>query len=356
MSGRDGGTRPLAARNAGPSTSADVARLAGVSIGTVSHVVSGAKYVRPETRRRVERAINELQFEPNRVAQSLISRRTKTVGMVVPDIANPYFAELMRGAEDCLAEQDYAVLLGSSDHDPSKEHRYYTNLAGRRVDGLITAPSAAVTGADLSALRQFGPVVLVVETVAGWDGDAILGDDASAITQVVRHLAELGHRRIGMIGGNASLSSARRRESFFRASMADAGLTPVQITSGAYTVESGRAQAAVLLSRPDRPTAICAGNDLLALGALAEADRRGLRVPSELSVVGCDDIPYAELSRPPLTTVALLASEIGRRAARLVLDRLSGNDDGPSIELVDAELIVRGSTALALSTEVSKGR
>jgi LacI family transcriptional regulator len=346
----DGDSRDVG-RTAGASgslsTSADVARLAGVSLGTVSHVFSGARYVRPETRRRVEHAVAALQFQPNRVAQSLSNRRTNTVGMVVPDIANPYFSELMRGAEDVLGEKDYAVLLGSSDHDRRKERRYFNYLLGRQVDGMIMALSGAVHGDELNGLRQVGPVVLVVETVAGWEGDAIRGDDESGIEQAVRYLVELGHRRIAMIGGNSTLSSGQRRAAAFREAASRLGVRPVAVTDGAYTVESGEAQTTALLRREDRPTAICSGNDLLALGALSAARRLGLRIPSDLSVIGYDDISYAELANPRLTTVAQPAYEIGQRAAAVLLERLFGDKSEPRTVLVDAKLVVRESTSTA---------
>lgn len=330
-------------------TISDVARTAGVSLGTASNVISGTRFVRPETRARVEVAIAALGYRPNVVARSMMTRRTNTIGMLVPDVANPFFAEVMRGAEDAFGERGFVVTLGSSDHDPEKERRYLANFADRRVDATIIAPGGQTSIDVLAALRAHGPVVLVAETVPGWTGDSIVSDEQAGYRAIVDHLVGLGHRRIAFINGNPDLSSSGRRLAAFEAALASQGLAAFSVTQSPYTVEGGRRQALQVLSGDELPTAICAANDLLAFGVLSASRQLAIRVPYELSVVGYDDIAYAQLANPSLTTAAQGAYETGRRCAELILARLDdGQATGRTI-LMPAELIVRESTAAANS-------
>ena len=323
----------------------DVARLARVSVGTVSHVLTGSRYVRPETVRRVEQAIERLGFRPNRVAQALIRQRTNTIGMIIPDVANPFFAELLRGAEEVLGTADYAVVFGNSDNDPRKQQRYVDAFRDHRVDAVIMAVASESDADEIKALASEVPMVIVDRLVPTWDGDSVVGDNHAGMELMVGHLVELGHRRIALVNGNPWLSTARHRREGFEAALRLRGLAAVSVTSGAFTLESGQQQVAGLLRSADRPTAICAGNDLLALGALAAAKEAGLRVPRDLSVAGYDDIAYASLASPSLTTVWQPARSMGAEAARLVLDRLAGGS-GPGRQVVmKPRLVVRESTA-----------
>jgi LacI family transcriptional regulator len=326
-------------------TMRDVARTAGVSLGTVSHVLSGAHYVRPETHARVESAIEQLGFRPNRVARSLVRRRTNTVGFVLPDIANPFFAELARGAEDILSEADYAAVLGNSDNDRVKEGRYLSSFGERGVDGLIVALSAASHAEDVRGLAERIPTVIVDRIVTGWKGDSVVGDNRTGMGLAVQHLAGLGHKQLALINGDARLSTATERRLGFARAVAAEGIVDVSYSDGAFTFESGYEQAVALLDRADRPTAACAANDLLALAVLSAASDRGCHVPDEMSVVGYDDITYARLASPSLTTVRQPAYEMGAAAARLLLERLRDERTVPRRLVVKPQLMVRGSTA-----------
>ena len=327
-------------------TMRDVAKVAGVSLGTVSHVLSRAHYVRPETQARVESAIEELGFRPNRVARALVRRRTNAIGVVLPDIANPFFAELARGAEDVLSEADYAAMLGNSDNDAVKERRYLASLGERGVDGLIVALAAASHADDLRGLAARIPTVSVDRVVSGWLGDSVVGDNRAGMGLAVRHLTGLGHRRLALINGDTRLSTASERRLGFRKAIIAEAITDVSYSDGVFTFESGYEQALVFLNRADRPTAICAANDLLALAVLAAAGDRGCRVPDELSVVGYDDIAYAKLASPSLTTVRQPAYDMGAAAARMLLERLRDEQLAARRLVMKPQLVVRGSTAL----------
>jgi len=337
--------------SAGPRspTLTDVAREAGVSVGTVSHVVSGARHVRPETRIRVERAIALLRFRPNRVARSLISDRTNTVAVVIPDVANPFFADLIRGAEDVFDAAEIVIAFRSSDNSSATQRRHLQSFLERRVDGVILAVAADADPNELHDLAERGPVVLVDRVPRGWEGDTVRGDDLLAMELVVNHLFSLGHRKIALVNGDIGLSTALGRENGFRTSMATLGLSPHCISSGSFTLQSGLDQALNHLASSDPPTAICAANDLLALGTLAAARRLGLSVPGDLSVTGLDDITYADLASPPLTTVAQPAYTMGATAARLVLQRLedrsrAGRLDPRQEVILKPTLVPRQST------------
>jgi len=326
-------------------TAQDVANAAGVSLGTVSHVLTGNRYVRPETRERTERAIKELGFRPNRVAQSLVSRQTNTIGMVIPDIVNPFFAELARGAEDVLGLEGFATVFGNSDNDLGKEVRYLADFEDRRVDGLIVGTAAAARSDHLRRVAGHIPTVIVDRTLARWQGDVVLGDNLAGMALAVQHLAELGHKRIAMISGDRSLSTAREREQGFISAAAGAGLTVTAISRGTFAIDSGLEQAVALLSGENRPTAICAANDLLALGAIAGATQAGYRVPEDLSIVGYDDIAYARMVSPSLTTVYQSALDMGATAARLLLERIRQSSLTFRSTVLQPKLMVRASTA-----------
>src|SRR5262245_2275380 len=257
-----GGKRP---------TIADVARLAGVSTGTVSNVMANHRSVRSDTRRRVEAAMAQLRYRPNRVAQSLTRQRTHVVGMVVPDIANPFFSELLHGTEGELEAAGYAVVFGNSHDGGARQLRYLGSFRERQVDGLVVAMAPDTEIADLEDVAAGLPFILVDRTLPGWTGDQVLGDDERGIEMAVDHLVRLGHRRLALVNGERRLSTAQLRRRGFEAALAARGLRPTCLSEGSFTMESGFAQAARLFELPEPPTAICAGNDLLALAAAAAA-------------------------------------------------------------------------------------
>lgn len=333
----------------------DVARLAQVSVGTVSHVISKSRYVRPETQERVEKAIARLGFRPNRVARALISQRTSTIGMILPDISNPYFSELLRGAEDVLYEADYAAFFGNSDNDPDKEQLYIRAFRDRMVDGVIAVIATDADAAEIRALGEEIPMVIMDRLIPEWAGDSVSGDDHVGMEMAVNHLVQLGHTRIALINGTLSISSTSRRRQGFEDSLRAHGVAPVAVSEGRFTIESGYAQASAILEGDERPTAIVAGNDLLAIGALSAARDAGLHVPGDLSLTGYDDISYAQISSPGLTTIRQPAREMGAVAARLILERLTSKGSGGQQLLLQPELIVRRSTAPPRPSDAGSG-
>ena len=331
------------------TTIADVARLAGVSTGTVSNVLGNGAMVRPETRNRVLAAIAQLNYSPNRIAQSLTRQRTDVIGMLVPDVTNPFFSELLLGAEVQLEAAGYAVVFGNSRDSDGTQVRYLNSFRERRVDGLIVVLSPDPDGAALEDVASDIPVVLADRSLPGWAGDQVIGDDDKGMEMAITHLVALGHRDVALINGDPRLSTAQRRLRGFEASLRAHGLAPMAITSGSFTLDSGLAQAKLLFEGSRRPTAVCAGNDLLALAACTAFAEMGIRVPADVSIVGYDDISYARLVAPRLTTVRQPAQEMGAMAARLLIERLNqGSREGRTV-VVQPELVVRGSTAPANS-------
>jgi len=313
-------------------------------VGTVSNVLSSAPRVRESTRSRVQAVIEELGFRPNRVARSLIHARTMSVGIIVPDIANPFFAELVRGAEGPLDEAGFVAFVGSSDNEVERELRYLESFSDRQIDGLIVAVTAGA-GSPVSRLASQLAAVAVDRVTADWLGDAVVGDGMAGMRLAVDHLLGLGHVSIGFINGDAALSTGRERSEGFTSALERRGLKPSPMLDGTFTFASGIEQGRHLLERDDRPTAICAANDLVALGAIAAANELGIDVPRDLSVVGFDDIILARVTSPGLTTVHQPALEMGRAAAGLLIGRMSGDEIAPRHLVLPPSLVIRGSTA-----------
>lgn len=330
-----------------PPTITDVAKRAGVSVGTVSHVLSGARSVAPATRRRVDRAVKELGYRPSFTARSLTRGRTMTIGMVVPDIVNPIFAQLLEGAEDALADRGYAVLFGSSENDLEKERRYLGSFRERQVDGMIVDVATGSDPAALAALREEVPVVLVDRLTSGWAGDAVLSADEFGMGLAVDHLVRLGHTRVALINGQPDVSGAARRRQGFTQRLAHHGLESPWVSEGTFTMDSGRQQARAILSSSAMFTAICCGNDVLAMGVLSVLNEQGIDVPGRISVTGYDDIEFAGVVTPSLTTVTQPMRAMGAAAARLLMQRIDEPDEPAHSVTLKGELIVRGSTAVA---------
>jgi LacI family transcriptional regulator len=329
----------------GAPTVVDVARVAGVSVGTVSNVLSGIKYVRPETKANVEQAVKDLGFRPNRIAGWLRGRRTRSIGVVVPDVSNPFFAELLRGAEDVFAKAGFVTAIGNSDNDPIKEERYLRDCHERQLEGLLLVVASGDHGHHISNLASEVATVLVDRTIEAWPGDSVCGDNVGGMRLAVDHLTSLGHRKIAFIGGDAAISTGWERRQAFVDGIGAHRLDPAALSEGAFTIESGRHQALTLLRDGVRFTAICAANDQLALGALLAAKEVGISVPDQLSIIGYDDITYAQLSSPALTTVRQSGHDMGQEAARLLMGRITGARKRSVHKLLDPTLVVRSTTA-----------
>jgi LacI family transcriptional regulator len=325
----------------------DVARAAGVSASTVSRVLNGTAPVHAAKRRRVLQAVRRLGYEPNGLARSLKQRKSLTLGLVVPDITNPFFAEIAKGVETASHRLGYSLILCNSGNAVERERRYLEVLRERRVDGLVFVP-AGRRGDALRAWTARGlPVVLMDRVVDGVTGDVVVTDNAFGMKLLVRHLVRLGHRTIGLIGGPRGVSSADERWAGFLEGLRDAGLTPDPrlMMRGDFTFETGL-RAAPLLSAAARGrlTAIVASSDVMALGAMRAVHQRGGRVPETVSIAGFDDIAAASLAQPPLTTVAQPVREIGERAVELLVGRVVGERTRPSVVRLKPRLVVRQST------------
>jgi len=329
----------------------EVAREAGVSIATVSHALSGKRPVSERTRSKIARAADRLGYRPNAIAAAMTTGRTQTLGIVVPDIANPFFGELLGAVERAAAARGYSVIASSSELDPELEARSVRTLVDRRVDALIHLAGSDVPNAALGEVDA-GEVALVCldEELPNLPaGSSLLTvDNAAGGALAARHLCELGHLELGVIGGPAGLPTARARlTGFCRAAVERAVGPPASCIrhAPAYTVEAGRVAALDLLQAAPELTALFCANDLIALGVCAAARELGRRVPEDLSVVGFDDSFVAALVAPPLTTIRQPVARLGKEAAEVAIDLVEGRRTGPVRLTLPVELVVRGSTA-----------
>jgi LacI family transcriptional regulator len=266
--------------------------------------------------------------------------------VVVGDIENPFFAGAARGIADVLEREGYTLLLANSDEDLARERRAVEALHARQVDGLAVVPSSGDDGAHLAAiLREGRPVVLLDRPIAGLAADAVLVDNRAGAVLAVRHLTDLGHRRIGLVGDSPGISSTAERIDGYRAALAAAGIPAddALVSLGGSTIEQGRRSALQLLERPDRPTALFTVNNFMTAGAMMAVRELALRMPDELALVGFDDLDWTTLVEPPITVVAQPVAELGRAVGARLLERLRG-DDGPPREMrLATSLVVRGS-------------
>jgi LacI family transcriptional regulator len=307
-----------------------VADLAGVSVATASRVISGSSHpVSHATRAKVLSAADQLAFEPNRLARALVTSRSHTVGVIVHDIADPYFAELVKGLEDGLAPHDYRIFVTSSERDPAKELSYVRALQAHRVDAIVFAASSLTDPEytkELAAIAipfpsRGGGMIALADQVL--DVPRVRFDNRTAVRRMVRYLADLGHREIAYIGGPSDLEVSRIRLAAFQAAIADLDL-PEHIVEGGFTVAGGELGMRVLLERAAL-TGVVAASDLMAIGAMRAVLAAGLRVPEDVSVAGIGDTPLAAYGPVPLTTMRVPTYEMGRAGARMLLAALDGH-------------------------------
>ncbi len=334
-------------------TQVDVARLAGVSRATVSYVISGRARddisIAEETRRRVLEVVEQLGYQPNASAQSLRRGHTKTIGLLVPDLHNPHYWQIVRGVEEEARARGYDLLFSSTSLDPERERDCVRALLRRRMDGLIlllTYPTLALAEAE-ALMRPHSPIVLLGGGAP--EVDHVLPGYREGADQLMAHLLDLGHRRIGLILGVATPELGSERLTAYRSALEERGL-PVEerlIERCGSALDDGYRAAIRLLQQQPRPTALVVINDLLAIGALRAVADLGLRAPTEVSVASFDDIEIAAYLNPPLTTVWVNAEELGRRAASVLFARLLDPECPPQQVRLPAHLVVRGSTGPA---------
>jgi LacI family transcriptional regulator len=325
----------------------DVAAAAGVHPATASRALNEAtrSLVRPVTVTRVREAAASLGYQVNPIARSLKTRRSEMVGVLVPDLTNPLFPPIVRGIEDALSESGYTVLTANTDGDPARTSARFAAMQARQVDGFIVATALLDDPVLHEAAARGVPIVTVNRQTEHLDVSGVAGDDATGIEQTVDHLVTLGHRDIAHIAGPLDVSTGAVRLRAFRAAMQRHGLRDDRfVEAEAYSETAGRTALLQLLEE-NRPTAVVAGNDLLALGCYDALVEAGLTCPDDLSVAGFNDLPFISRLLPPLTSVRVPQYQLGVEAARLLLDRLSGRTVTSRVVLLPVQLVVRGSTA-----------
>lgn len=323
----------------------EVAALAGVSLKTVSRVVNRETGVSDELIARVERAADQLDYRPNLTASNLrrADQRTSTIGLLVEDVANEFFAAIHRGVEEVARQRGVAVIAASLDRDPAMERDLVSAFASRRVDGLILAPTAPEQGYLTNELRSGWPMVCIDRQPRGVDIDAVVTDNRSAARHGVLHLLEQGHRRIAFIGGQSTLSTEQDRYAGFVDAMASVGaqIRPEWVHHGVQDAEGALGVVRGLLASEERPTAIFSGQNLITMGTVRALREAGLQ--HRVALVGFDDFGLADLLDPAITVVAQDARAIGRQAADLLFRRMANSHEPTGTHVVASWLITRGS-------------
>jgi LacI family transcriptional regulator len=325
----------------------DVAQHSGVSPMTVSRVINDSARVKPETRRRVEQAIAELGYVPSRLASGLSRRRTGTLAVSVPDVANPFFTAVVRAAEEVARRTDYRAILCDTRADLAMERDAIKELIAHRVEGIVIAPVSDRSKLHLERLTRFGvPYVLVDRTVRGVEADAVVGDNEGGARRLVEHLISLGHRRIGLIVEHDEVSTARYRRRGYELTLRAAGIPfdPSLVVEAPPDPRGGADGMRRLLEVDDPPTALFAVNNLVAVGAIEAVRSAGMEVPDDIALVCFDDIEYASRLYPFLTAMEQPAGTLGTLATQLLLERIEGRESQrPRVVVLSPDFVVRRS-------------
>lgn len=323
----------------------DIAKQAGVSAATVSRVINNERYVSLKTQEKVKRVLHDTGFIPNANASSLTKKRTNTFAVVVPDLTNPFFTEIIHGIEGQAAARKIAVIVSNTDENIDKERKALRFLTERRVDALIIASAARTGDHIISCLGKDTPIVLLDRQPQGLKADLVRSDDHRGAEILVDYLVGLGHRKIGFIAGKRGISTTKLRLDGYRLALEKYGLEcqAELIAQGDFKKEGGREGMLALLALPNPPTSVIASNNLEAIGALSAIREMGLRVPEDISLVCLDDIELASLVYPFLTVVAQPVRTMGAVAAQLALERLDGKAEQPREVVMQMTLLERRS-------------
>lgn len=325
----------------------DVARAAGVSSATVSHVLNGTRTVSDELRERVLKVVAELNYRPSRIAASLRTKRSQSILLVIPDITNPFFPQLARGVQDTFEHHGFAVIVGNTDRRRDRELAFLNLALRTHADGIIINPSQLKYDDLLPLIERDIHIVLIGTHIEHPDLEVVCVDNRAGAYDAVRHLIDLGHRRIAIVCGPLDASSARQRYEGYRQAIEDAAL-PAEaawVVEETFDQDGGYRGAQRLLALAERPTAIFVAADLMALGVLRALREANFAVPDDISVVGFDDIPAAMITTPPLTTINQPKYHMGQCAAELLLARIQAKEGGCKQSILEHHLVVRGSTA-----------
>jgi LacI family transcriptional regulator len=336
----------------------EVALASGVARSTVSKALAGKAYVRPETKIRVIEAARRLGYRASSLARGLRLQQTWSVGLLLADVSNPFFPDIVRGIEDLLWSREFNLIVCNTDYRKDKEAAYLQHLLDRQLDGLILASTASDSDEVLRLQEQGTPFVMLNRRHKSVSTDYVGMDNEGGVRATIAHLHGLGHRRIGFIKGRADSSAAEERLQGYRAAMRAFGLAVEDrhVTQGDYSIESGREAAAHFLRAGELPTAIVSANDFMAFGAMGMFAGAGIAVPDRISITGFDDIFVSALPEIDLTTVRPNSRQLGASAAELLLERIASvgatgieaggiETDRPRDIIVPTELIVRGTTA-----------
>tara|TARA_R110002096_G_scaffold6206_4_gene28539 strand:+ start:6670 stop:7689 length:1020 start_codon:yes stop_codon:yes gene_type:complete len=329
------------------ATLRDVARKAQVSVSTVSRVINQEPLVKRDTRQKVESAIDELGYRPNRVAQRLrsINTKNKLIGLVLPDIQNPFYVDVVRGVEEAAYQQKFAVMIGNFDQSEEKEKIFLEVLQSESIDGLIVAPYRNRDQHIRKVIENGYPVVCIDRGLVGIDVDVIKVNNEAGAFAAIDYLIGLGHKRIAHITGHPTIPTTNERIAGYERAMqqSDLPVDPELIRSSDSSYQSGADLMHELLAIAAPPTAVFTANNLLTLGALKTIHERGLDVPNDISIVGFDDMYWSMSLNPPLTAVRQSGYEIGSRAAEVLLQKIAHPDRSTSSVVLDTELMVRES-------------
>lgn len=332
-------------QRASASTITEVAKLAGVSIATVSRVLSNHPHVSDEVRQKVLDAVRQLGYEPHRVAQRLRARQSRLIGIIATDITNPFLNTVMACVEEVFFERGFTVLMSNTNADRKKELNYLSMMESEAIDGLVITPTSENVDRVAELSEKGLPITVVDRRMTAGRVDVVLSDNVAGARTATEHLLRLGHQRIGHIGGPLHLTSGRERyEGYLEAMQASPWpASPDLVHFGDYRRESGYNAATELLQSDTPPTALFVANNLMTLGALNAIHDQGISIPDDIAIVGFDDMPWARSLNPPLTTVAQAVEEIGYHAARLLMARIEQPDLPPRTEVVGTQLMVRAS-------------
>ena len=327
----------------------DIAKIAGVSLGTVSHVLNNSARVREPVRKRVLEAVQAAGYQPSQLARGLRRDKTNMIGMIIPDITNPFFPAVVRGAEDVAFSNGFRLILCNTDNDHSKEMVHLNELRTFLPAGLIVIPSNfSDLTAQAESYRQAGTGVVCIDRLPkNWSGDSVTADNEAGAYSASRWLLQMGHRRLAAITGPLHLTNAQDRLDGFKRALKEVGLdlAPEYVQETTFDRQGGYSKTLLLLRLIPRPTAIFAGNDMIALGALLAVRDAGLQCPQDISIMGFDDLDLAELTNPSLSSVSQSGYQLGTTAARILLDRIE-HDAGPAKHVIlKTSLKLRDSVA-----------
>ncbi len=335
------------------ATIKDVAAKAGVSTATVSHVINESRAVSPEAKKKVRAAIKALKYRPDGIARSLRVSHTGTIAVLIADVTNPFFADFVRGVEDTAHKRGgrYNLLLCNTEENTAREQKALDLVLERRIDGIVMAPAGNNEGL-LQELAESGlPIVFGDRKLKGVTADTVVADNFAAAAELTSHLIALGHKRLGLLEADLESSAIHERVDGFRDALARAGLEldPAHVVKSPSNIVAAETAGLTMLGVDPKPDAVFCTNNFMTLGMMQALNSKGLRCPEDVAVVGFDDFAWASAFRPRLTVVAQPAYEIGREAATLLFDRISGRRTGAPVQMVlNARLIVRDSCGAGL--------